>query len=91
MKERIKELKDTYGTVQCALRKRYGRSEGEQRAVDIWKEAFKEYNEGNESKLGMGCAPCYMKVLNWLDKNGNHEFKFRKIDLNNSIQVWPND
>lgn len=29
----------------------------------MWKEAFRQYNEANEKKLGMGCRPCFFKVL----------------------------
>lgn len=29
----------------------------------IWETAFEIYNQNNEKKLEMNCAPCYMKVL----------------------------
>ncbi len=28
-----------------------------------WSKAFKLYNENNLLKVGMGCRPCYSKVL----------------------------
>lgn len=32
----------------------------------IWQKAFKFYNDNNKSKLGMGCTPCYAKVLRFV-------------------------
>lgn len=32
----------------------------------LWLQAFREYNEANpDNKLGLGCSPCYSKVLMW--------------------------
>lgn len=33
------------------------------RSNPTWIKAFEEYNLENYKKLGMGCAPCYGKVL----------------------------
>jgi hypothetical protein len=34
----------------------------------LWKQAFDYYNQNNSQKLGMGCAPCYIKVGMWINK-----------------------
>lgn len=49
--EEIKELEKTYFI---------GKTE-------LWIKAFEAYNaDPNNIKLGMGCRPCYMKVLKYI-------------------------
>jgi hypothetical protein len=35
----------------------------------VWVKAFDYYNKNNVRKLGMGCAPCYYKVLKYILDN----------------------
>jgi len=37
----------------------------------IWSLAFEYYNANHEVKIGMSCAPCYVKVLNFIIKKKN--------------------
>lgn len=32
----------------------------------LWVAAFEAFNQGQTSKLKMGCGSCYAKVRNWL-------------------------
>lgn len=38
-----------------------------------WLEAFKEYNENNEHKLGLGCRGCYYKVLQFHEQKASEK------------------
>ena len=35
---------------------------------DYWKNLFELYNKANDSRLKMGCRPCYLKVYLWFQK-----------------------
>lgn len=41
------------------------------RPSEDWKKAFDEYNAENSPRLRMGCPPCYLKVLRFLQKKYN--------------------
>lgn len=38
-----------------------------------WVEAFKQYNETAQNKLGMGCSGCYYKVLQFHEEKASQK------------------
>lgn len=50
-----------------ALTRTHLRTADDVHVLELWSEAFSEYNEAHGKKLSMGCYPCYRKVIQWLE------------------------
>lgn len=46
-----------------------------------WKTLFEFYNKHNEKKLGMGCQPCFAKVVQWIKAKMLLELKHLATDV----------
>lgn len=66
MEGRIERLKKT-SMRAMALSRRESRTVDDVQVLDLWTQAFNEYNEVHDKELSMGCYPCYRKVIQWLE------------------------